>query len=202
MAPLEIKVIVSQQVTSTSNQLQQLLKGLSKKTETGAVAPDAAVTVFTVGSMRSNSHVPYDYGTRKPGQRQYEVSIKIEALFRDFDKFGQICSQLVSTPYVEIASINWRLTDETRKALESEARKLSLLDAIEQARDYSEIVGRQVVPVEISSMGLHRHSHQPVVQQMAQDRASVGNEFSGTGLALESESVSVTGTVNVTFRAE
>jgi hypothetical protein len=133
---------------------------------------------------------------------------------------------LVGTPLVEIHSIDWRLTDETLKALQSEARKLALQDAIQQAQDYSAIVGREVIPVEISttspSQDLSPYGasslYQPMppaqtqmmqfqLMQLEQRNGSFAKEGleganEGTGLVFESEAVSVYGRVDVKFRAE
>ncbi|RJE24936.1 hypothetical protein PHISCL_02768, partial [Aspergillus sclerotialis] len=138
---------VSQEVTLRSNHIQNLLNLLSPKTETGEATPDAPVTVYSVGFLRSWSHVPHDKDGQ-PLERVYYAQVNINANFRDFGKLSQVAAELLALPNVEISGIDWQLTKPTRKALGSESRKLAMLDAVEKARDYAEVVGREVFAVE------------------------------------------------------
>ena len=99
-------------------------------------------------------------------------------------------------PKVEIDSLEWSLTDETGAKLASEARKLALRDAIQQADDYSEVLGRNVAVVEIADQG---SSPYRATRHMA--AASMG-DYPGresAPLDLTPQDIDVEGNVSVTF---
>src|SRR5436190_14404406 len=146
-----VQETVSEEVTSTNNRLQQMFKTLAPKTATGEATPDAPVTVFSIGSIRSWSEIPYDKD-RQPRPRQYYASSSFQVIFRDLDRLGEMASVLFAMPHVQIGSIQWRLTDQTRESLSTQSRKEAMLDAIQKARDYAEVVGRDVVPIEVADV--------------------------------------------------
>lgn len=90
-----------------------------------------------------------------PIAEPHNASITFTAVFREFSALGKVVGELLGNSRVEIDSINWSLTEETGKRLSSETRKLALRDAIQQADDLSEVLGRDVVAVEISDSGYH-----------------------------------------------
>lgn len=188
---------VSNQVTSTVNQLHQLFKDHSPRTEaTGEISPDAAITVFTTTSMRSSSMVP-----DRDSPRQYRANCNLEVTFRDFSVLSEIASTLLTTPNVEISSVAWRLTSETTKRLVAEARLQALQNAIEQAEGYSRIVDRKVYPVEIKTSDRSHSSGRGKPKQAARtyDTASTGGT---TGLKVEAEDVVTESKVDVRFATE
>lgn len=139
---------VSNEATSTSNYLRQMLQELAPKTESNEPTPSAAVTVFSVGGLRSWSQIPRDKDN-DPKAPVYYAQVSIEATFRDFAKLGEVAGKLLGQPNVEISGVDWRLTDGTKNSLGSQSRKLAMLNAIEIARDYSEVIGREVFAVDI-----------------------------------------------------
>jgi len=192
------KETVSQEVTSTSNLLQQMFKELAPKTETGTATSDAPITVFSMGSIQSWSRIQYDKDNQ-PGPRQYHASSSFEVIFRDFEKLGDVASSLFAMPHVDITSISWRLTDETRESLGSETRKAAMLNAIQKARDYAEVIGREVVAVKITDSG---YSAGGRTKQTARRAVGSGIVAPPNGLALEPEEVVLSGSVQVQFATE
>jgi uncharacterized protein YggE len=179
-----------------------MFKALSPKTATGEARPDAPVTVLSIGKIRSWSQIPYDNDCQQR-QRQYYASSSFEIIFRDPDRLGQTASILFAMPHVEITSIQWRLTDETRASLRSQSRKEAMLDAIRQARDYAGVVGREVVPVEITD-GSQNYSVSTRTKQTARIDGVYAAPYSldcPNGLALEPEDVQVRGSIEVKFTA-
>lgn len=74
--------------------------------------------------------------------RMHRAQIITEATFRDFAKLGEVIAKLLEMPNVQIADLNWRITDKTRNSLRSESRKLALSDAIQAAKDYGEVIDK------------------------------------------------------------
>ncbi|EEH35703.1 hypothetical protein PAAG_00026 [Paracoccidioides lutzii Pb01] len=143
----------AENATNTVNSLHQLFRELSPKTESGGATPEAAVTLFTIGSISTSSAIPLDDKGKTTGPRKYSAYATISAIFRDFAKLSMVISQLFMMPFVEVERIDWRLTEETIQVLAKEAQKKALLDAIEKAAVYAEVVGREVFLVEINDEG-------------------------------------------------
>ncbi|KAJ5815665.1 hypothetical protein N7474_007442 [Penicillium riverlandense] len=142
---------VSKEVTLASNQVHQIFTELSPKTEEGLATADAPVTKFSNTLLRTWSTVPFE--NDKPLPRVYHAHSSFRAIFRNFLTLGEVVSKLATYPKVEIDPLDWRLTDDTKKALGSESRKLAMYDAIQKANDYAEVVGQKVVAVQITDGG-------------------------------------------------
>ena len=130
----------------------------------------------------------------------HHASISFKAVFRDFRKLNQAIEELLVSPKVEIDGLDWSLTDETGRQLASDARKLALRDAIQQATDYSEVLGRQVSVVEITDHGMspYRATHRHMM--MADSPGSHSGEDPAP-LDLTPQDIDVESQVNVTFKA-
>lgn len=143
---------VSKDVISRSNELSELFKTLSPKTNDGTATADAAVTKFASTFLRTRNYIPYDKDN-KPLPKVYQASMSLSVVFRDITKLSQVIGQLVTYSNVEISAIDWSLSDATRKALRSQMRKEAIHDAVNKANDYAGEVGREVYPVEIMDGG-------------------------------------------------
>ncbi|KAI9830049.1 MAG: hypothetical protein M1819_005879 [Sarea resinae] len=198
------QAIVSEEVTSTANQVRRMFNEIAPKTESGAAAPDAAVTVFSMASIRSWSCIPRN-NAGEPRPRQYSASSSFEAIFRDFEKLGDIASELFKMPHVQVTSIEWRLTTGTKDSLQSEVRKTAIRDAIQKANDYGEVVGHTVRAKEIHDNGssqMFTGQLQQQQMQMQMQPQMIGQRAMGRtpgGLPLEPEDVVLNGSVQVTF---
>ncbi|KAJ5624956.1 hypothetical protein N7510_001265 [Penicillium lagena] len=144
--------VVGKEATETFKELHQLFRDLSAKTEDGEVKPDAAVINFSAGHLRTWTR---DTNEERGRQREHRADMNIQVVFRDFTKMSEVVSSLAWRPNVEISGINWRLTEDTEKALGSESRKEAIRDAINKARDYAEVAGVEVVPVDIQEKATH-----------------------------------------------
>ncbi|KAJ5126775.1 hypothetical protein N7448_007554 [Penicillium atrosanguineum] len=199
---------VSKDVTTTSNELHQLFKGLSPKNDNGYSNVDAPVTTFSSTLLRTWSIVPTDE-KNKPLDRVHHATSSFEVIFRDFGKLSEVAGKLVAHPKVEIDSIDWRLTDATKKALGSESRKLAIRDAIHKATDYAEVIGQEVVAVEITDGGSASHvraRYMAAAPAPARARGLFGaspqmEDEADTALDLNPQQIEFTGVVDVKFEA-
>lgn len=197
--------VVSKEVTSTSNQLHQLFKELSPKTESGYATVDAPVTTFSSTVLKTWSRVSTDDKDR-PLPRVYHATSSFQVIFRDFTKMSEVVGKLVAYPKVEIDSIDWQLTDGTLTALGSESRKQAIRDAIQKAKDYAEVLGREVVVVEITDDGYGSHSRALQTAAVHASRRRViarGDDDleDNNVLDLTPQQIQFTGTVQVKFEA-
>ncbi|KAF4765045.1 hypothetical protein HAV15_003089 [Penicillium sp. str.  len=144
--------IVSHKVSETTNELNQLFKELSPKTESGDPTADAAVVTYSSTSLRTWSWNIENEGSVFKVQ-EYRGNLSFVAVFRDFTKMSEVAGKLVAYSDVDINSIDWELTAATKKALSSESRKEAIRDAVQKANDYTEVIGRKVAAVEIRDGG-------------------------------------------------
>ncbi|KAJ5970612.1 uncharacterized protein N7479_000530 [Penicillium vulpinum] len=167
---------VSKEVISRSNELSELFKALSPKTNTGTATANAAVTKFASTFLRTRNYTPYDKDN-KLLPKVYQASMSLSIVFRDITKLSQVVGQLVAYSNVEISSIDWSLSEATQKTLRSQMRREAIRDAVTKANDYAEEVGRQVYPVEIVDGG------QSAVTQHAQGGRSLFGAPTGASAA-------------------
>lgn len=194
---------VSKEVTTTSNQLNEFFRNLSPKAETGTTAVDAPVTTFSSTHVRTWSRVPTDKDN-KPLDRVYYASSSFAVTFRDFSKMSEVVGKLVAFPKVEIASIDWRLTAETTKALGSQSRKEAMHDAINKAKDFAEVIGREVVAAKVEDggySGTFGATRQPMGRALYHRAAFALDEEDTEPLDLTPQRIQHTGSVHVCFEA-
>ncbi|MCJ1383212.1 hypothetical protein MMC17_006325 [Xylographa soralifera] len=190
---------VSQDVTLASNHLRTTFKAASPKTASGEAALDAAITVFSMTALNTQTWIPQDRSGNPLPPRLYSAKCNFHVIFRDFDKLAEVASMLFTTPHVSIESTKWRLTDDTLAGLASESRKMAMRDAVRKANDFAEVIGRQVFAVEITDHG--SSTGQRTKQTARMERPPVDAKGIGT-LALEPEDVELTASVEVKFADE
>ncbi|PGG96816.1 hypothetical protein GX51_07641 [Blastomyces parvus] len=188
----------AQNATKALNALHAQFRELSPKAANGVATPDAPITVLDIGSITTSSRIPTDRDDKPTGPRQFSASANLSATFRDFTKLSQIASQLLMMPFVEVRAINWRLTDATRAELAREARKKALMDAIEKANDFAQVVTREVHPVEINDHGESTFPPgQPHIRTMMARAADP--DTSGHVLDLEPQEITVSASLMAKF---
>ncbi|KAJ5161874.1 hypothetical protein N7492_007266 [Penicillium capsulatum] len=198
---------VSSEVTSTSNQLNEMFTSLSPKLQSGVATPDAPVTVFSSRLLRTWSSQPTDKN-ENPLPPVYYATVGFNVVFRNFAKLGETVGQLSTKPNVDIKSIDWTLSEATQKEIGSETRKEAIRNAILKANDYAEVVGREVVPVEIKDCGQRTESSssqaqgaQQVYVQAPRGMMNQVRETQTGGLDLTPQNIRYTGSVEVKFEA-
>ncbi|KAF3763871.1 hypothetical protein M406DRAFT_357263 [Cryphonectria parasitica EP155] len=146
------KVSVSSTVTSTTERLVTTFRQYALKTEDGLYPhPGAGITTFAVSAPTTHSYVPMEWvgDEHRPAARQYTVITNAEVVFRDLSLLARLASDMTAMPNVGIDRTEWRLTDATRKLITREARVKAMENAVEKARDYASVVGRNMVAVSI-----------------------------------------------------
>lgn len=190
----------SEDVTRTCNKLREIFHNLSPKTTDGRTAPDAAVTQFTMSAFSTNSHVPRNDDGEELA-REFTASARFTAIFRDFEKLGEVTSSLFSMPRVEIERTEWRLSEPTIQSLGSESRKAAMRDAIRQAKDYGEVVERNPIAVKVEDCGSNSRG---VASQELWGYTAARNtpKSQVNGISLKPEDVELKTSINVTFQAD
>ncbi|KAF4763455.1 hypothetical protein HAV15_000453 [Penicillium sp. str.  len=127
---------VSKEVTETSNEINQLFKELSPKTETGETIPGSPVASFSSTSLQTQCEIPTNK-SGKPLPAVYHATLSLNTLFQDFTKLNEVVGKLLTYSNVEIQSLNWCLTEATQKALNSESREEAVRNAVQKANTTS-----------------------------------------------------------------
>lgn len=193
------QALVSEQVTSTSNELREIFENLAPKNAEGLATDDAPVTQFSMGAFSTSSCVPRD----KQGNeldREYTASSKFTAIFRDFSKLGEITSALFRMPHVEVDNTQWHLTQATMESLGSQSRKAAMQDAIQKAKDYADVVGKSPVAVEIKDDGSQSYGRTKQTARRARSDTSGFQAIAGP-LTIEPEDVELRASIEVKFEA-
>ncbi|KAJ5833999.1 hypothetical protein N7447_000025 [Penicillium robsamsonii] len=181
---------VAKEVATSSTNLQNWITSTFNAND-----PESPLTNFSSTSIRTWTKAT----DRDPVSNPHHASISFKAVFRDFPKLNYAIEKLLVYPKVEIDGLDWTLTDETGRRLASDARKLALRDAIQQAEDYSEVIGRDVSVAEIADHGISPYR--------ACNRMVAANYGDQPGddpvpLDLTPQGIDVESNVNVTFEAE
>ncbi|OQD65822.1 hypothetical protein PENPOL_c005G00772 [Penicillium polonicum] len=143
---------VSKEVTETSNEINQLFKELSPKTEAGETIPGSPVASFSSTSLQTHCQIPTNK-SGKPLPAVYHTTLSLNALFEDFTKLNEVVGKLFTYSNIEIQSLNWCLTEATQKALNSESREEAMRNAVQKANDYARVTGQEVHAVQIRESG-------------------------------------------------
>lgn len=87
--------------------------------------------------------------------RRFRASARLSVTFRDFEALSTWLADIMDVEGVEIDWLNWTLTDETRKALQAEARVEAAGETVVRAQSYADALGLgPVAPVAIYEAGL------------------------------------------------
>ncbi|KLJ07162.1 hypothetical protein EMPG_17344 [Blastomyces silverae] len=187
------KTVVSKTVVQTANAVQELLEKYTPRLASGEATPDAAITHWTMSTLRTKSFTDREQTTR------FEANISFSATFRDFDQLGAAAMTLSVMPSVSITDIKWMLTDETIESLISECRIGAAHDARTKATHYAKAFGyKDVRPYEISdgSYGLPSTSTASVMRPGKNMRPMEREEQQ---LTFRPDEVSMTATVSIKF---
>lgn len=117
-------------------------------------------------------------------------------MFQDFAKLEEVLGTLFKMPHVEIDATEWRLTDATKASLSSELRKAAMRDAIAKAGDYAEVLGRNVVAVEVLD---GEESYRRERKHAVRSANAASSAHAVSWVALEPEDVELSGSVEVRF---
>jgi len=71
----------------------------------------------------------------------YHATIGIRAKFDDFDALSRFVEKLAVMEGVNVGAITWDLTEERRKAVTGDVRKLAVDDAVQKASAYASAAG-------------------------------------------------------------
>jgi len=140
---------VSKEVTARSNELRTTLKTMALKDPSGDAAADASISHWSMKTLSTGSHLPQDRDGKKL-PREYTASTTFSVRFKDFAELGSFASMISRMENVSVQQVSWELTDATKASLGSKSRIEAIKNAMQQANDYSQALGRgEVIATEV-----------------------------------------------------
>ncbi|PWN52692.1 hypothetical protein IE53DRAFT_384833 [Violaceomyces palustris] len=214
---------VSSTVTGTSNQILSMVKDLAppKKQEASPSSSSFSsaftqgtgkepITWWSLGSTRTYSYHEWNEKTQRSDIQVHSASTRIKVKFRDFEKMGEMVSLFSTLPDVEVAHVEWDLTDKTRESLQEETRQSAVREAMTKAKHYAGALGLSVLDCleindpEAASVGsgsvVGYGVAQPRMMRMAAS-APAGGDGGLQGLEMSPEDIEITTIVHAKFIA-
>jgi uncharacterized protein len=109
----------------------------------------------SVHSYVSDDRVKSSESGGKQRVRRFRASARLSVTFLDFEALSTWLADIMDVDGVGIDWMSWTLTDETRKALQAEARVEAAEETVVRAQSYADALGLgPVTPVAIYEAGL------------------------------------------------
>lgn len=135
----------------------------------------------------------------------YHATIGIRAKFNDFEALSRFVEKLAVMEGVNVGAITWDLTDERRKEVTDDVRKLAVEDAVQKAAAYASAAGAGAPSViAIADPGMLGDGSgggigpAPMMERMA-FKAQAMDAGGGAPLTLSPEQIQVSTSVDVRF---
>lgn len=131
-----------------------------------------AVIGWTAGQVWTST-VDHHRG-RQPPERRATATATVRAVFRDFAALGEWLASLAGTDGLELAGVEWALTEQHRREAEREVRREAILDARSRALAYAEALGFEGVELRTAAEPGTRQSGYDV--RYAREEMAAGTE--------------------------
>jgi uncharacterized protein YggE len=134
--------------------------------------------------------------------RRFRASARLSVTFADFEALSTWLADVMDVEGVEIDRITWSLTDETRKALQAEARIEAAEETVVRAQSYADALGLgPVAPVAIYEAGLRGGGGGGGNVPMYAMRAGAMDADGGAHVELQPRDIDVEITVSADYEA-
>lgn len=121
--------------------------------EVGELAASGAVSRWNTDQLRVFTYRPVD--DRGLRRRMYQVGIKLEAEFVDFEKLSAFLDRWALQDGVDVGHTSWDVTEDNRAAYEAELRGKAVADAAAKAQAFADAAGRgKVTAVQLADPGM------------------------------------------------
>ncbi|MGM7697154.1 SIMPL domain-containing protein [Microbacterium sp. A84] len=135
----------------------------------------------------------------------YHATIDFSATFTEASELSIWVSDISAWDGVEVGSVNWHLTPETRARIEREVASTAVGVAVARAEAYASALGlTSVTPLEIADVGLISNNQPPAGLQAMRARGGMAfsaSADSGPSMEYEPDDIVVAATVEGRFTA-
>ena len=168
------KSSVSDEVITTSNHIEKMLREYSAKESTPEAKLAAPLAHWSKSGISFNSYWTHKYRKDEEALKvqEHKVQVTFDIRFRDFNKMGDFASVASKLPHVEMHHVEWLLTSATEKSFRSKLRIEASQDALSKASDYCRALGCtaiRAVSLSEGGMALTVKTSQGVVSQSKLD---------------------------------
>jgi uncharacterized protein YggE len=158
--------------------------------ELGIAEEDVRTDVYNIFQENLGPPIPTESNMEGAAERQFRVFIMLNVTVRDIDNIGTVLAEAIEAGANNVNSIRFGIED--RSLLEDEARALALQNARARAEHIAgELQVNVLAPVRVEAFG--DAGVFPVAE------AAMSGMGGGGGVPIETGSLSVTITVNVTY---
>ncbi|KAJ5970672.1 uncharacterized protein N7479_000590 [Penicillium vulpinum] len=147
----ESEETVSNEVSSTCNDLRELLESLCSNEEDESGTSNAGpVSTFSSSPILTTSKNANTSDAKGNRPRVYKAITSIYAIFCDFHELYKFIMKVDEYPNARMNNINWYLTEISKNEIGAESRMEAILDAVTKAKQYAQSVGYDdVAPLDI-----------------------------------------------------
>lgn len=136
----------------------------------------------------------------------HHAAVELTATFTDVLALSDWLNTIAAAEGLQVGTVDWRLTPETRARVEREVATDAVAAAVERATAYATAIGRAtVVPIEVADLGLLGGGHgpdSPTPRMFARAAMAVDAVGGAPAVDFRPDDIVVTAAVEARFRAE
>lgn len=133
----------------------------------------------------------------------HHATVELSVTFTDFMLLSDWLSEIAAREGLQVGSVSWELTPETRARIEREVAARAVSVAVERATAYAHALDRDTLtPVEIADLGLLTDGDASAGEAMRMMKSSMAMDAAGSAMAdFHPDDIIVTAGVEARFRA-
>lgn len=132
----------------------------------------------------------------------HHASVEITATFADFALLSDWLNLIATQEALQIGTVDWQLTPETRARTEREVATAAVAVAVERATAYAAAIGRATVtPLEIADVGLLTGGEDAASTPRMYAKAGMSMDAGAPAVDLRPDEIVVTAAVEARFAA-
>lgn len=176
---------------------------ISALTEPLATGETGAVRSWSKERVRVWSERPWNNEGKQLDPVQH-AALDVQAVFADFDALARWVEQVALIPDAQLSSIEWELTDETRRGAIAGVRSDAVADAVAKATTYAAAIGlTSVTAIAVADPGMLGDAGSPASGGGMQYRMSAmkASDSMAPQLEFRPEPIVLSTSVDARFRA-
>lgn len=133
----------------------------------------------------------------------HHASVEITATFSDFAALSDWLNLIAARDGVQVGTVDWQLTPETRAATERDVATAAVAVAVERATAYAAAIGRSTVtPLEIADLGLLTQGQESAPSPRMFAKAAMSMDAAGApAVDFHPDEIVITAAVEARFAA-
>lgn len=159
-----------------------------------------AIAEWSAQRARIWSERPYN-NEGKQLELVHHASVSMSATFIDFVALSDWLNSLASTEGLQVGSVDWQLSPETRARTERDVATAAVAVAVERATAYAAAIGRaEVTPREIADLGLLTGGQEAAPTRQFR-MAAMSADAAGSAIDFQPDDIVIRSAVEARFSA-